>query len=164
LSDCLTEDGLVGNVIGLCADNTYYNFGGAGRKSQNTVFTKLQENLRRALIGVGWTGHIFHNTLSQNITTTNLTQSSLKLKEFCDFVETEFEIMLGYAQRRWLALLLTIERVVKLFLPLKSYFQSQDKCPFYMLNFFENLCLKCGCTFFHSQASSFHEAMKKVVG
>jgi hypothetical protein len=63
LSDCLTENGLVRKVVGLCADNTYYNFGGAGRKSQNTVFTKLQKNLGYGLIGVGCTGHIFNNTV-----------------------------------------------------------------------------------------------------
>lgn len=44
------------------------------------------------------------------------------LKEFCDFVETEFEMMLGYARTMWLALLLTIEGALKLFLSQKSYF------------------------------------------
>jgi hypothetical protein len=31
LSDCLTENGLVGKVVGLCADNMNSNFGGAER-------------------------------------------------------------------------------------------------------------------------------------
>jgi hypothetical protein len=69
------------------------------------------------------------------------------LKKFCDFIETEFEMMLGCAQRRWLALPSAIEKVFKLFMPIKSYFQSQDKISLFLLNFFENLHQKYGCTF-----------------
>jgi hypothetical protein len=53
LSDCLTENGSVGKAVGLCADNTNSNFGGAERKGQNNVFTKPQKNLMHGLIGVG---------------------------------------------------------------------------------------------------------------
>jgi hypothetical protein len=49
------------------------------------------------------------------------------MKEFCDFVEKEFGMRLAYVQTRLLALLSAIERVLELFLPLRSYFQSQDK-------------------------------------
>jgi hypothetical protein len=45
---------------------------------------------------------------------------------------------LGYPQTGWLALLPAIERVLKFFLPLKSYFQSQNKCPLFLLNIYEN--------------------------
>jgi hypothetical protein len=58
------------------------------------------------------------------------------LKEFCDFVERQFQTMLGYAQMRRLALLPVSERVLKLFWPLKSHFQSQDICPLILPNFF----------------------------
>jgi hypothetical protein len=50
LSDCLTENGLAGKAIGLCAYNTNSNFGCAERKGQNNVFTQLQKNLRQLLI------------------------------------------------------------------------------------------------------------------
>jgi hypothetical protein len=47
--------------------------------------------------------------------------------------------MLGNAQMRWLALLLTIERVFRMFFCLKNrFFQSQDKCPLFLLNLCEN--------------------------
>jgi hypothetical protein len=45
LSECLTQHGLVGKVVGLCADNTNSNFGGAESKCQNNIFTKQQKNL-----------------------------------------------------------------------------------------------------------------------
>jgi hypothetical protein len=63
LSDCLTENCLVGKVVELCAGNTNSNFGGAERKAQNNVFSKLQRNLGHGLIGVGCAGPIFHDTV-----------------------------------------------------------------------------------------------------
>jgi hypothetical protein len=65
LSECLTENGLVGKFVRMCVDNTNYNFGCAERKSQNNDFTKLQKNLGHGLIGVGCAGHIFHNIVEQ---------------------------------------------------------------------------------------------------
>ena len=48
-----------------------------------------------------------------------------ELKEFCDFVEIEYKQLLGYSKTRWLALMPAVERILKLFLGLRSYFQSQ---------------------------------------
>jgi hypothetical protein len=43
LSDCPTENGLVGKVVGLCADNMNSNFGGDERKGKNSVLTKWSD-------------------------------------------------------------------------------------------------------------------------
>jgi hypothetical protein len=121
-------------------------------KGQNNVSTKLQKNLGHGLIGVGCAGHIFHNAVkaATDILPVDVEISKIylyfisytlrveTLQEFCNFVETEFEMMLGYVQMRWLALLPAIERVLKLFLPLKSHFHSQDKCALFLLNVVEN--------------------------
>jgi hypothetical protein len=45
LSDCLTENCLVGKVVGLCADNTNSNFGSAERKRQNSVLPNCRKTL-----------------------------------------------------------------------------------------------------------------------
>lgn len=58
------------------------------------------------------------------------------LKEFC--TETEYHQMLGYSKTRWLALMPALERVIKMYQPLKSYFLSIEKCPQLLKNFFEN--------------------------
>jgi hypothetical protein len=50
LSNCIIGNDLVGKVVGLCADNTNSNFGGAGIKGQNTVFTQLQKTLGHGVI------------------------------------------------------------------------------------------------------------------
>jgi hypothetical protein len=70
-------------------------------------------------------------------------------------------MMMGYAQMRWITLLPAINRVLKMFLPLKSYFKSKDKCPLFLLNFFEKSLSEIWLYFVHSQASSFHEGLKK---
>jgi hypothetical protein len=70
--------------------------------------------------------------------------------------------MLGYAQTRWLTLVPAIGRVLKLVLSLKSYFQSQDKSPLFLLNFFEKTLSEVRMYCVHSQASHFHEAVKKA--
>jgi hypothetical protein len=61
LSDCLTENGLVGKVVGLCVDNTNSNL--VLVKGQNNVSTKLHKTLSYGLIGVRCTGHMFNNTV-----------------------------------------------------------------------------------------------------
>lgn len=180
LIDCLTENGLELKVVGLCADNTNSNFGGAERKGQNNVFTKLKENLGHSLIGVGCACHIFHNTVraAADVLPVDVEMTIAKiylyfksytvrvesLKEFCQFVDTDFQMILGYAQTRWLALLPAVERVLYMFLPLKSYFQSQDRCPVFIQEFFENPLSEAWLILVHSQASSFHEAVQKVEG
>jgi hypothetical protein len=59
LSDCLTENGSVGKVVGLCADNVNSNFGGVQSEGQN----KLHIKLGHGVIGVGCAGHIFYYTV-----------------------------------------------------------------------------------------------------
>ena len=63
LTACLDENNLKEKVIGLCADNTNSNFGGADRRGENNVFFKLKQSLNHDLIGVGCAAHIIHNTI-----------------------------------------------------------------------------------------------------
>lgn len=51
-----------------------------------------------------------------------------------------------------------------MFWPLKLYFQYQEKCLLFILNFFENLMSEVRLYFVHSQTSSFHESVKKEEG
>jgi hypothetical protein len=52
-----------------------------------------------------------------------------ELKEFCDFLDIEYKQVLGSVKTRWLSLQPAITRVTDMFLGLKSYFLSQEKCP-----------------------------------
>ncbi|CAN8023819.1 unnamed protein product [Ixodes persulcatus] len=50
-------------VVGLCANKTNTNFGGAKRLGQNKVWRNLQRALGRNVIGIGCGAHIVHNCL-----------------------------------------------------------------------------------------------------
>jgi hypothetical protein len=158
LSDGQIENGLVRKVV---ADNVDSNFGGAERKDQSSVFTKLQKTHRHVLIGLGCANYIFLSTVqagchilpvgvemfvSKIYLYFNLTAIVDIRNSFCDSVEIEFEMRLDYAQTKWIVLLSTIERVLKLFLPLKSYFQSQNKYPLFLLDLFEYPVSGVDCT------------------
>jgi hypothetical protein len=45
LSDCTRENGLVRKVVGLCADDTNSDFGGAKRKGRNSVSANCRKTL-----------------------------------------------------------------------------------------------------------------------
>lgn len=60
---------------------------------------------------------------------------------------------------RWLALMPAVERIIKLFPGLKSYFQSQRKRPVLLKNIFENPQAEIWLNFVHSQASTFQQVL-----
>jgi hypothetical protein len=52
-----------------------------------------------------------------------------RLKEFCDFAEQEYKQILCYANVRWLLLLPALERILKIYPLLKSFFISETQYP-----------------------------------
>lgn len=72
--------------------------------------------------------------------------------------------MLGYGKTRWLALMPALERVLKMYQPLKNYFLSIEKCPLLLKNFFENPTSELWLYFLHAQSASFHQAVLKLEG
>lgn len=65
------------------------------------------------------------------------------------------------SKTRWLTLLPAVERILQLFLPLKSYFLSAEKCPIYTQNFFENDILE---NLFTAKRLYFMSVLKKIEG
>lgn len=55
-----------------------------------------------------------------------------------------------------------IERVLKMFSPLKSYFLSIDNSPRVLREFFEDESSEMWLYFMHSQAAVFHNTVKKI--
>lgn len=86
------------------------------------------------------------------------------LKEFCETADVEYQKLLGYSKTRWLALLPAVERILKIYDPLKSYFLSQDKCPRILEEFFEKGSSKIWLEFVHNQAALFQNAVKFIEG
>jgi hypothetical protein len=52
-----------------------------------------------------------------------------EIKVFCNFVDFDYKQVLGIVKTRWQLLHPAITRVVDMFLELKSYFLSHEKCP-----------------------------------
>lgn len=87
-----------------------------------------------------------------------------KLKEFCEFGQTEYKNILGYSNTRWLALLPAIERLLQLYAALRSYFLSIEKCPALIKMYFENPEIEMWLFFVHNIASLFHKTVLTIEG
>lgn len=85
-------------------------------------------------------------------------------KQFCEAAGTEYQKLLGYSKTRWLALMPAVERVLQLFVPLKNYFLSIEKCPTVLKNFFECPTSDLWLLFVHSQSVTFHTAVLMIEG
>uniref|UniRef100_A0A2S2QEU8 Uncharacterized protein n=1 Tax=Sipha flava TaxID=143950 RepID=A0A2S2QEU8_9HEMI len=55
-----------------------------------------------------------------------------------------------------------LERVLKMFQPLKNYFLSIDKCPNILKEFFDNPNSELWLYFMHAQSATFHHAVLKI--
>lgn len=167
-------------VIGLAADNTNTNFGGMKRKGTNNLFTKLNNSCGKSLIGVGCTAHILNNCI-QNATDVLpidieviavkifkhfyiYTVRVEKLKSFADFVNCEYKKILSFSKTRFLNMMPAIERILQMYEPLKSYFQSIDNCPTIIKQFFNNPVSEVWMWFVHNVASQFHEGITNIEG
>lgn len=178
ISRSLRAFNLVDKVVGFCADNTNTNFGGKARAGVNNVFFKLNELSTNELFGVGCAAHIVHNALQSAADTLPCdveafivkifghfhiyTVRTEQLKEFCDFVELEYAAILGTSKTRWLSLGPAVERVLKLYPALKSYFASQDRPPVTITQFLKNPLNEAWLWFLHCQLSLFSDTVKAL--
>ena len=86
----------------------------------------------------------------------------LELEEFCDFADVEYEQLLQHGNTRFLSLLRALERVLERFEALKSYFNSQERCPTMIGQCLENSAQEFYLTFVHRQLKYFNETMLKL--
>ncbi len=145
------------NCVAFCGDNCNTNFGDAMRRRKENVFAKMKIIIHADVQDVGCPVHIMHDCIQTAAGTLDYdievivfkiysyfsiyTVQNEKLKEFCDFVDTEHEVLLSHSKTRWLSLFPYVERILKMFDALKSYFLSIEK-PQQVLKFFENLPVK----------------------
>lgn len=162
----------------FCGDNTNTNFGGVNRKGVNNIFHKLQGSLGKDIEGIGCPAHVLHNTAScaadvlavdvETIVVKLFNYFSIytirteELKHFCEFVDITYKQLLYHTRTRWVSLMPAIERILKLWEALKSYFISQEKCPKILLDFFSNTLNEAYLWFLHNQMSLFHRHIKSV--
>ncbi|KAL4120168.1 hypothetical protein QTP88_012898 [Uroleucon formosanum] len=176
----IDDNNIRNKVATFCEDNTNCNFGGVSRRGTNNVFHKLQGKLGKQLIGVGCAAHIIHNAIQTAADCLPIDIECIivkiysffyiytvrveELKDFCMFVEIEYKAILGYSKTRWLSLMPSVERILKLFPALKSYFLSLDKVPLILKTFFNDPCAELWLNFIHSQAATFHQHVLNIEG
>lgn len=178
LVEALESLDLQNKCIAFGADNTNTNFGGINRRPGENIFTKLNQYLEREIIGIGCGAHISNNSIHHAMDFLNVDVDSImfkiykhfsiytvrveSLKEFCESVEVDFKVLLNHSKTRWLSLFPVIERVLKMYEPLKSYFLSLEKPPVVLKNFFENPLSEALLFFVHSLAAVFHTNTAKM--
>lgn len=168
-------------VVAFGGDNTNACFGGVNRnEGGNNIFTHLKKQLPNGngLIGVGCPAHVLHNTLQRGADSSNVDVQVIvmkifnhfsiyskrvnELKELCDYVSVKYQDLLSHSKTRWLSLLPAIERILKLFSPLKAYFLSSESCPKILKDFFQNELSEAYLWFLHSQMSVFYSSIMKL--
>lgn len=78
------------------------------------------------------------------------------MKEFCAFADVEYKRVLKHGNTRFLSLLPAIERFLTIFEGLKSYFNSQEKCPLTIDTFFKDPEGELYFLFVHGQLKTFN--------
>ncbi|XP_059807060.1 uncharacterized protein LOC132381581 [Hypanus sabinus] len=165
-------------LVGLCADNTNTNFGGAKRAGRNSVWQKLQVQLGREIFSVGCGTHIVHNCLQTAADSLPLdvecfavkiykyfhiyTVRTEELKDFCRFVSLEYSKLLEQGSARFLSLGPALDRILLIFEGLKVYFLSQEKCPTMLRHMFNNPCTKLWLAFASKQIAVFQKTVEAI--
>lgn len=176
--DILRKFQLTDRIIAFSADNCNTNFGGYKRTSSNNVFSRVKVELEHNIYGIGCAAHVVHNAshISADILPVDIesiinkifqyfhiyTVRVHELKHFCEFVQVEYERVLGCAKTRWLSLLPAVSRVIDMYDGLKSYFLSQNRCPTVLKAFFTNPQSTLWLHFIQSQLKVFSETILKI--
>lgn len=169
---------LVDKCIAFSADNCNTNFGGVRRAGTENVYSLLNREMQKNLIGIGCPVHIIHNAAKKGLDTISIDVQSIimkiynhflvytvrteGLKEFCENVNIEYRQLLYHSPTRWLSLFPGLNRVLQMYPALKSYFLSNNSCPKILQNFFESNLSEASLWFAHSIMYNFHEKAKEL--
>ena len=145
--------GLFEKCVSFIGDNCNTNFGGLTHKKGNNVFSRLLNDLPN-LIGVNCLAHILNNCLHHGTNQMSIDVESIiyktyqyfciytvrteELKDYCDFVNVEYQKLLSHCITRWLSLYPSISRMIDMFPALQSYFLSIAKPPVNLKRFYES--------------------------
>lgn len=167
----LEKYALTEKCISLTADNANVNFGGIHRQAGRNVLTNLKNKLNKEIVGIGCSAHILHNCIQHGTDVLKIDIESLVLKLFnffsvytvrtetlksvCEYIHVNYQKLLYHSKTRWLSLFPAIERILKMFLPLKEYFLTTPQVPTTLKAFFENELAESYLFFVHSLMSVF---------
>lgn len=135
------------DATAFSADNASVNFG-----KHQSVFTELKK-FNENMLPMGCVCHILHNCLKKAASLlkfdlelivikcfnefSSSTTKIVALKEFFQFCDLEWSELLRHVPTRWLTLIPAVDRLLKNFDALKSYFLSQNNASPMLVKFFE---------------------------
>lgn len=174
----LKEFELNSKCIAFGADNTNTNFGSVLRNPGENIYTQLQSALERSIAGIGCGDHILNNSIHHALELFGVDIDNIifkihqhfsiytvrvsTLKEFCDDAHENYQNLLSSSKTRFLSTFPAVERVLKLYEPLKEYFLSLPTPPKVLSKFFEDPLSEAILFFIHSLASVFHCSAAKM--
>lgn len=164
--------------IAFGADNTNTNFGSVARNPGENIYTQLQSALERFIAGIGCGDHILNNSIHHALELFGVDVDSIvfkihqffsiyavrveSLKEFCDDADVNYQNLLSSSKTRFLSTFPAVERILKLYEPLKEYFLSLPAPPKILFKFFKDPLSEAVLFFIHSLASVFHCSAAKM--
>lgn len=83
-------------------------------------------------------------------------------KEFCETADVKYKQLLYHSKTRWFSLFHAIERLLKLFTPLKDYYENIQKPPVVIKDFFQNPLSETYWLLVHSIMHILHSKIEKL--
>ncbi|CAF1058437.1 unnamed protein product [Didymodactylos carnosus] len=136
----------VQNLTTIGVDNTNVNVG-----EQHSVYKLFRDEFSDLIKGSCY-NHILYNSVKQahKLLTIDVEKILLsiyahfsrsakrieELKTYYEFYEQDYLVILKHIKTRWLSLHTSIERILKVYNPIKDYFLAQDDCPNELIQFF----------------------------
>lgn len=174
----MDEKSLREKLVGITADNTNVNFGGVNRRGTENLFRKLQNELKREIIGCGCLAHIAHNSISAGCEVIPIELDAIavkiykhfcihtirneRFKTFCDEMENSYKPLKNHLSIRFLSLEPALKRILELYEPLKEYFDACLNCPRLIRQFFNDKTAKFWLLFVLNQLENFCNCIKKL--
>jgi len=171
------------NLVSYSADNAAVNYG-----KFHSVFTNLRK-INSNIIKANCNCHVLHNAAKHALHDMPYDVESLvikvynefsssaknieKLKECYDFVDNEYSKLLKHVPTRFLTLFRALDRLIKNWQAVKTYFLSKEKVSKVIMTFIkdqinelhnsENLTIKeCYIYFAHNFMRQFHNTILKL--
>ena len=178
VGDTLDAFNIRQKCVAFGADNCNTMFGGIARGGGNNVFSSLKRTVNDTLVGTGCPAHILNNCIQHGVDVLEVDLQALivkiynyfsiytvrveSLKEFCEFVDIEYQQLLSHCQTRWLSLFPAVQRLLLMFPALKSFFLSQSKPPAVLKKFFEDPFSEIYLLHVQSLVATFHSYIRKL--
>lgn len=169
---------LLMKCVSFTADNANVNFGGVNRQPGQNVWTNLKNFLDKDIVGVGCPAHILHNCIQHGTDNLHIDIESVvmklfnyfsvytvrteALKDISEYIDVNYQKLLFHSKTRWLSLFPAIERILKMYEPLKQYFLSTPGVPITVKNFFENELSEVYLFIAHSLMSIFQTKIEDI--